>query len=330
MRDSDLDRDDPQDLIEPAEIAGPEAGPAAVNLSEYLGEISRIPRLSPEEEQALACRVLAGDAGAEQRMIEANLRLVFAIARRYRNRGLPLPDLIAEGSLGLLRAVRKFRPDKGTRFSTYATWWIRQAVVRALANQARVIRLPVHVELLLARYRKERERLTRKLGRPPSLEEVARSLEIPTEQLAELEEIPPAGPLGTLLRDREGLRGLLDDLPERERTVIRLRFGLSGEEPLTLEAVGQRLGLSRERVRQIEGAGLKKLRALLIVQSNPPQSVGPFFTTFPVPPAGWCPAAPCGPMDYVITIPGPSGPGTFEVRATPTNGDNGGAPLTSP
>src|SRR3972149_1247602 len=125
MRDSDLDRDDPHDLIEPAEIAGREAGPAAVNLSEYLREISRIPRLSPEEEQALARRVLAGDAGAEQRMIEANLRLVFAIARRYRNRGLPLPDLIAEGNLGLLRAVRKFRPDKGTRFSIYASWWIR-------------------------------------------------------------------------------------------------------------------------------------------------------------------------------------------------------------
>ena len=270
MRDLDLDRDDLQDLTEPAEIAGPEAGPAAVTLSEYLREISRIPRLSPEEEQALARRVLAGDAGAEQRMIEANLRLVFAIARRYRNRGLPLPDLIAEGNLGLLRAVRKFRPDRGTRLSTYATRWIRQAVVRGLANQARVIRLPVHMEILLGRYRKERERLTQELGRPPSLEEVARSLEIPAEQLAELEEIPPAGPLGTRLRDREDLTGLLDGLPERERTVIRLRFGLSGEEPLPLEAVGRRLGLSRERVRQIEGAALKKLRALLTARGVDP------------------------------------------------------------
>jgi RNA polymerase primary sigma factor len=260
VRDSDLDGDDLEDLIEPAEIVGPEAGRAAGSLSDYLRETSRIPRLSPEEERALGRRVLAGDAEAERRMIEANLRLVLAVARRYRNRGLPLPDLIAEGNLGLLRAVRKFRPDKGTRFSTYAIWWIRQAVVRALANQARVIRLPVHVQLLLGRYRKERERLTQELGRPPSLDEVARSLEIPAEQLAGLEEIrqPPLS------------LELLDDLPESERTVIRLRFGLSGEEPLTLEAVGQRLGLSLERVRQIEGAGLKKLRALLVARGVGP------------------------------------------------------------
>ena len=273
MRDSDPNEDDSHDLIEPAEIAAPEAGRAAVNLSEYLREISRIPRLSPEEEQALARRVLAGDAGAEQRMIEANLRLVFAIARGYRNRGLPLPDLIAEGNLGLLRAVRKFRPDNGTRFSTYASWWIRHAVVRALANQARVLRLPVHVELLLERYRKERERLTQELGRPPSLDEVARSLEIPPEQLAGLEEIPPSGPLGALLRKRKDLTALVDDLPDRERTVIRLRFGLSGEEALTLEAVGRRLGLSRKRVRQIEGVGLKKLRALLAARGVDPSDL---------------------------------------------------------
>ena len=273
MRDSDPSEDGSHDLIEPAEIAAPEAGRAAVNLSEYLREISRMPRLSREEEQALARRVLAGAAGAEQRMIEANLRLVFAVARRYRNRGLPQPDLIAEGNLGLLRAVRKFRPDNGTRFSTYATWWIRHAVVRALAHQARVIRLPVHVELLLGRYRKERERLTQELGRPPSLDEVARSLEISPEQLAGLEEIPPSGPLGALLRKRKDLTALVDDLPDRERTVIRLRFGLSGEEALTLEAVGRRLGLSRERVRQIGGVGLKKLRALLTARGVDPSDL---------------------------------------------------------
>jgi len=273
MRDSDPNEDDSHDLVEPAEIAAPEAGRAAVNLSEYLREISRMPRLSQEEEQALARRVLAGDAGAEQRMIEANLRLVFAVARRYRNRGLPQPDLIAEGNLGLLRAVRKFRPDNGTRFSTYASWWIRHAVVRALAHQARVIRLPVHVELLLGRYRKERERLTQELGRPPSLDEVARSLEISPEQLAGLEEIPPSGPLGALLRERKDLTALVDDLPDRERTVIRLHFGLSGEEALTLEAVGRQLGLSRERVRQIEGVGLKKLRALLAARGVDPSDL---------------------------------------------------------
>ncbi|MBI2154363.1 MAG: sigma-70 family RNA polymerase sigma factor [Candidatus Rokubacteria bacterium] len=260
----------PEDLIEPAEVARPEADRAAVNLSDYLREISKIPRLTQEEEQALARRVQAGDREAENRMIEANLRLVFAIARRYRNRGLPLPDLIAEGNLGLLRAVRKFRPDKGTRFSTYATWWIRQAVVRALANQARIIRLPVHVELLLGRYVKERERLTQQLGRPPSLEEVARSLEIPPEQLAELEEIRQR-PLSLETPVGEGKGTLRDVVPDTATpSTGPLGAFLREEEPLTLEAVGRRLGLSRERVRQIEGAGLKKLRALLVARGVDP------------------------------------------------------------
>lgn len=308
MTDPDLDADEPldeaiapEDLLEPTEIAGPEADRAAANLAGYLQEVSRIPLLTPEEEQALARRIQAGDKDAERRMVEANLRLVFRIARRYRNRGLPLPDLIEEGNLGLLRAVRKFRPDKGTRFSTYATWWIRQAVVRALANQARLIRLPVHVELLLGRYLKEKKRLTQELGRPPSIEEVAAALEISPDQLAELEEIrqqplsleravgeegkgtlrdlvaDPSGPapggLGTLLRERADLAGILDDLPERERTVIRLRFGLGGEEALTLETIGKRVGLSRERVRQIETSGLKKLRALLSARGVGPSDL---------------------------------------------------------
>lgn len=291
----------PEELAEPAEVAGPEAERAAANLSEYVREISRIPLLTADEEQALARRVQAGDLEAERRMVEANLGLVFRVARRYRRRGLPLADLIAEGNLGLLRAVRKFRPDRGTRFATYATWWVRQAIVRALANQARVIRLPVHVEMLLGRYAKEKERLTQELGRPPSLEEVARALEMPADQLAELEEIrqqplslqtpvgeagrvtlldlvadptwePPSG-LAALLRERADLAGLLGDLPERERTVIRLRFGLEGEEALTLQAIGQRLGLTRERVRQIEGAGLKRLRALLAARGVDPSEL---------------------------------------------------------
>jgi RNA polymerase primary sigma factor len=260
------------------------------NLGVYLSEISRIPLLTREEEQALARRVRAGDEAAKQRMIEANLRLVVQIARRYLNRGLPLPDLIEEGNLGLLRAVEKFEPDRGTRFSTYATWWIRQAVTRALANQARTIRLPVHVELLLTRYAREQRRLTQALGRPPTTEEMAKALDTSEREIAELEEVrqhpvsldAPAGGESTatlgdliadraaapetfaeLFRDRADLASVLDDLAANERTVLRRRFGLEDNEPETLEAIGQRLGLSRERVRQLEGAGLRKLRALL-------------------------------------------------------------------
>ncbi len=261
------------------------------NLGVYLAEIARIPLLTREEEQALARRVQAGDEAAKQRLVEANLRLVVQIARRYLNRGLPLPDLIEEGNLGLLRAVEKFEPERGTRFSTYATWWIRQAVTRALANQARTIRLPVHVELLLARYVREQSRLTQTLGRTPTAEELAQALGTSAREIAELEEVrqhpvsldAPAGgessatlgdliadratmpseTLADLFRDRADLASVLDDLAANERTVLRRRFGLEGDPPETLETIGQRLGLSRERVRQLEGAGLRKLRALL-------------------------------------------------------------------
>jgi RNA polymerase primary sigma factor len=261
------------------------------NLSVYLSEIARIPALSREEEQALAARVRAGDEKAKERLVEANLRLVVQIARRYLNRGLPLPDLIEEGNLGLLRAVDKFDPDRGTRLSTYATWWIRQAVARALANQARTIRLPVHVEMLLGRYMREQRRLTQALGRPPSMAELAAALGISEREVEELEEVrqqpvsldmpmagerestlgdiiadrtvEPADSFGTLFRDRAELVSVLDDLAANERTVLRRRFGLEGDPAETLEAIGQRLQLSRERVRQIETAGLRKLRALL-------------------------------------------------------------------
>ena len=260
------------------------------NLRVYLKEIEGIPLLSREQEGELARRIRADDAGAKARLTEANLRLVVQIARRYLNRGLPLPDLIEEGNIGLLRAVEKFDGERGTRFSTYATWWIRQAIVRALANQARTIRLPVHVELLLGRYKREQQRLTQELERPPTMEELAAALGTTLDQVEELEEIrlqpvsletpigegkgrvedliadPSADPrqaLISLFRERTDLVTVLDDLAANERTVLRRRFGLEGDPPEKLEAIGQRLGLTRERIRQIEAAGLRKLRALL-------------------------------------------------------------------
>jgi RNA polymerase primary sigma factor len=259
------------------------------NLAVYLSEIARIPLLSREEEQELARRLRAGDESAKSRLIEANLRLVVQVARRYFNRGLPLPDLIEEGNLGLLRAVEKFDPERGLRFSTYATWWIRHAITRALANQARIIRLPVHVEMLLGRYAKEQQRLTQSLGRPPTAAELAQALGTTEEQVEDLEELrqqplsldapvadrgrvadlvadptaDPSAALTRLFRERAELVSVLDDLAVNERKVLRRRFGLEGDEPETLEAIGQTLGLTRERVRQIETAGLRKLRALL-------------------------------------------------------------------
>ncbi len=264
--------------------------PGRPALSVYLAEIARIPLLSREEEVALAKRVAAGDAEAERRMVEANLRLVVKTARRYMNRGLSLPDLIEEGNLGLLRAVRKYRWERGTRFSTYAIWWIRQAMARALANQARLIRLPVHVEALYAKYRRTKERLTQELGRPPEVAEVAQALHVPLEHLEGLEEVaatplsletpvgegrgvlrdvvpdvvePGSDAVAGLLRRQADLRDIVDALPPNERRVIGLRFGLEGQAPMTLEAIGQRMGVTRERVRQIEAGALRKLRASL-------------------------------------------------------------------
>ncbi len=259
------------------------------NLAVYLREIARIPLLSREQEVELARRARAGDEAAKQKLIEANLRFVVQVARRYLSRGLPLPDLIEEGNLGLIRAVEKFEPDRGVRFATYAAWWIRHAITRALANQARMIRLPVHVEMLLGRYVKEQQRLTQLLGRAPTVAELAQALGTTEEQVEEMEEIrqpavsldaplgaqgqvadlvadPTADPtaaLTALFRERADLVSVLDDLAANERRVLRRRFGLEGNEPQTLEAIGRELGLTRERVRQIEGAALRKLRALL-------------------------------------------------------------------
>ena len=273
------------------EVRGETRETSRANLGVYLREISRIPLLTREEEHELARRARAGDETAKARLIESNLRLVVQIARRYLNRGLPLPDLIEEGNLGLLRAVEKFEPERGLRFSTYGTWWIRQAIARALANQARMIRLPVHVGLLLARYQREHQRLTQELGRAPTVEEMAKAMHTTVEQIQELEEVrqqrtlsletplgqeegrledlvadpaaDPSAALTTLFRKRTDLVSVLDDLAANERTVLRRRFGLDGDVPETLEAIGKHLGLTRERVRQIEAAGLRKARALL-------------------------------------------------------------------
>jgi RNA polymerase sigma factor (sigma-70 family) len=286
--------DEPLDVLvdaEDTELRAETRDTSRANLGLYLREISRIPLLTREQEAELARRARGGDEAAKSRLVEANLRLVVQIARRYLNRGLPLPDLIEEGNLGLLRAVEKFEPERGLRFSTYGTWWIRQAIVRALANQARTIRIPVHVGLLLARYQREQQRLMQALARAPTVEELAKAMNTTVEQIEELEEVrqqqtlsletpvgheegrladlvadPSADPsvvLTELFRKRTDLVSVLDDLAANERTALRRRFGLEGDPPETLETIGQRLKLTRERVRQIEAAGLRKLRALL-------------------------------------------------------------------
>ena len=280
----------------PADLAGDRDKPGDAARSRellrlYLRDIAKVPLLTPAQEQELARRVQAGDADAERQLCEANLRLVVRVARRYLHRGLSLLDLIEEGNLGLLQAVTKFQPERGTRFSTYAVWWIRQSLARALANQARLIRLPVHIELLLGRYTKKKAALAQDLGRAPSTEEVATALGQPIEEIEHLERMShrpvsldtPTGPNGggkleELVKDasplpgaglaatlaaREDLAAVLRDLPAAERSVLELRFGLSGEEPRTLESIGRQLGLTRERVRQIETAALARLRRLM-------------------------------------------------------------------
>lgn len=256
----------------------------------YRKEIARLPRLMRDQEQSVARRVMDGDEDARRQLIEANLWLVLKLARRYLNRGLPLLDLIEEGSIGLMHAVKGYRPDRGTRFGTYAAWWIRQAIARALANQARLIRFPVHREVLLARYVKAKNQLARTLGRPVTADEVAERLGIPAEECALFETLSQRpisldspksdrreGVVGEFLEDasatspddlagthdRPRWENLLSKLRPNERTVLELRFGLDGREAMTLEAIGRELGLTRERIRQIETSGLRTLKSLL-------------------------------------------------------------------
>ncbi|GIX31207.1 MAG: RNA polymerase sigma factor RpoS [Porticoccaceae bacterium] len=272
------------------EAPSPEGGLDATAL--YLREIGYAPLLTPEEEKELGRRVQAGDEAARKRMIESNLRLVVKIARRYLNRGLPLLDLIEEGNLGLMRAVEKFDPELGYRFSTYATWWIKQTIERALMNQTRTIRLPIHVIKRLNHYLRTARELAQELDHDPSAEEIARLLDAPAAEVGRILELAervgsvdvPVGRSGdrmvveTLADDRfaspeealeedelsQEVAALLRRLGEKQREVLVRRFGLMGHEPQTLEEVGRAVGLTRERVRQIQIEALRKLRILML------------------------------------------------------------------
>lgn len=254
----------------------------------YMKEIAQYPLLSADEELALAKRISEGDEEAKQELINANLRLVVSIAKKYTGHGISLLDLIQEGNLGLMKAVDRFDYTKGNRFSTYATWWIRQSITRALADQSQTIRVPVHLSENIGRYRKKVKELTQTLGRDPSREEVADAMGISPEKVDELWKYSqdtvsldsPVGEendseLGDFVKDdktedpeevvedenvREEVDDALDILTDKEREVIELRFGLRDGRTRTLEEVGQKLGLTRERIRQIEAKALKKLK----------------------------------------------------------------------
>jgi RNA polymerase primary sigma factor len=255
----------------------------------YLREIGKIPLLNAEQELALAQRVVAGDKEAKDQMAEANMRLVVSIAKRYVGRGLDLLDLIQEGNTGLLRAVEKFDPDKGFKFSTYATWWIRQAITRAIADQARTIRIPVHMVETINKLLRTQRRLTQELNREPTNEEIARAMEIEVDKVEHIMKIkqdissldasirddeedsvladfiededtvsPEESATGQLLKEQ--VRDMLSALTEREQKILKLRFGLEDGKSHTLEEVGQEFSVTRERIRQIEAKALAKLR----------------------------------------------------------------------
>ena len=291
------------DLHRQEEPVASEAELLAIDgLQLFLNDISRVPLLTPAREVELAKRIERGDASAKQEMVEANLRLVVSIAKRYRNYGLPFLDLIQEGTIGLVRAAEKFDYRRGFKFSTYATWWIRQAVARALADKGRTIRMPVHVVDKLNRIARSKRKLSAELGREPTAAEVAADAGLPerdVEQIRRSAEAPvsletPIGDeddseFGHLLADestrsphelveeslrKETLRRIVEMLPARERRLLQLRYGLNGEHPRTLDEIAEAFGLTRERVRQLEQRSLKKLRALAEAQLLSP-SPGP-------------------------------------------------------
>lgn len=257
----------------------------------YLKEIESIPLLSPEEEVKLAGKVRKGDKSARRKMIRSNLRLVISIAKRYAHLGLPLSDLVEEGNLGLMKAVSKYNPDKGYRFSTYASWWIKQAIMRALSDQGKTIRVPVYMSEMIARLKKVTESLSQRLGRRPTLREVAKVMKLPLPRIREIKEMAkrPAsldafiseegtGQLMDLIEDEtvaapskgvdelmrhERVVELLEMLDKREAEILSLRFGLRDGRSRTLAETAKKFGLTRERVRQIESAAIRKLKLFI-------------------------------------------------------------------
>ena len=262
----------------------------------YLKDIKDIPLLTPEEEKKLAERVKENDKKARQKMIQSNLRLVISIAKRYKYFGVSISDLIEEGNMGLMRAVNKFEPKKGYRFSTYASWWIKQYITRAIANQGKTIRVPVYMSEIITRWRKVTDQLSHKLGRKPHSKEVAKKMRMSLEKVRQLNEIAtkassldaPIGQDGTgqimdLIEDKniaspkdeltkllqkERINSLLGLISEREKEIINLRFGLKDGYSHTLGETAMKFGITRERVRQIENAAMKKLKFFLASQEG--------------------------------------------------------------
>jgi RNA polymerase primary sigma factor len=269
----------------------PGSGQPSSSMGLYLRDIRRTRLLTAQEEVELAIRIERGDDAARERMIESNLRLVVKIAKRYVNRGLQFMDLIEEGNVGLIKAVERFQASKGCRFSTYATWWIRQSIERALTNQVRTIRLPVHVSDDVERLNRSAENLQRRLSRPPSDEEMAEETGFTAAYVQRLQSIrrriysidqaldldgdftlqdkledpTSKDPVDTIHKDkmREYVLRKLTDLTERERRILAMRFGLEDEEGMTLEKIGREFGVTRERIRQIQVEALEKLRDAL-------------------------------------------------------------------